>query len=58
MRFFQGPRCTNKVRLDGKVVVITGSNTGIGKETALELSRRGKKCFLKQLNKHWLMIIP
>ncbi len=39
----QGPRCSSQARLEGKVVVITGSNTGIGRFTALDMSRRGAK---------------
>jgi len=37
--------CTQN-RLDGKVVIVTGSNTGIGKEAAAILSRRGAKVVL------------
>ena len=39
----QGAQCSSKARLDGKIVAITGCNTGIGKFTALDMSRRGAK---------------
>lgn len=42
----KGTSYNKNTRIDGKVVIITGANTGIGKETAIDLARRGGKIYI------------
>ncbi len=44
--YFSGAVCKSKNRLDGKVSIITGSNTGIGFETALDFAKRGARVIM------------
>ena len=39
--YFSGGVCKSKNRLDDKIAIITGSNTGIGYEAALDFAKRG-----------------
>ncbi|XP_066280171.1 retinol dehydrogenase 12-like [Branchiostoma lanceolatum] len=45
-KYFGGGVCYSKARLDGKTAIVTGSNTGLGKETARDLARRGARVIL------------
>ena len=45
-RYCAGGICTSEAKLDGKTVIVTGSNTGIGKETVKDLTDRGARVIM------------
>ncbi len=45
-RFFRGGQCQSNASLEGKNVIVTGCNSGIGKETVINLCNRGARVLM------------
>lgn len=39
-------KCRSRAKMDGKTVLITGANGGIGRETAKDIAKRGARLIL------------
>ena len=44
--YYAGGVCTSRTLLHGKTVIVTGSNVGVGLETAVDLAKRGARVIL------------
>ena len=45
-KWIAGGVCTSQAKLDGKTVIITGANSGIGLETAVDMPKRNPRVIL------------
>lgn len=45
-RYLKGPQARNKKSLKGKVIIVTGASSGIGRETAIDLIKHGAQVIL------------
>lgn len=48
----QGGQFKKETNETGKIVIVTGANTGIGKETVRELARRGATVYMACRNRN------
>ena len=42
--------CPSEARIDGKVVLVTGANAGLGKETDAHAAGNGQSCNVKLID--------
>jgi NADPH:quinone reductase-like Zn-dependent oxidoreductase len=48
--YMAGPKFLSEERIDGKNIIVTGASSGIGRETAVELAKRGGRIILAVKN--------